>query len=683
MRGLASSLAVGLSLAACAPTAPARLGIVSPAASAPGGSAGPYAAEERRSAGIRGMHAEPALAGADGRGVDVAVIDTGIDPNHRELRGNLHPASRDVVGSELLGPNGHGTHIAGIIAAARDGRSISGIAPGARLLALRADARDAGCRQGGCYFRDGDLARAVDAARLAGADVINLSLGKPTPVSAELTAAIRRAALSGALVVAAAGNGDSTMVSWPARLATGKGFAGRMLAVGAVDRQDRLWAFSNRPGETALAGHFLVAPGVDILSTVPGGFARASGTSMAAAHVSGAAALLKSLFPELSMARISRLLLETGRDLGAEGIDPVFGAGAVDLAAAIAPRGRLRSAGGIDFASSALAAGQAFGDGAGRALARDVGAHDGWGRAYSLHLGEAVAAPLAADPLAAWLRQPPAQWRGGELSGAALSVSGENGEAEAWRLSGMAGLAELALARGIGDPFAAGGPFLQADPVLGLVGDATAASLALPLGDPGRVRLLTLTDGDRRLDRLRLDGRWADLGATLTFDRLDEAAGPLGSEGRGALAMGGATTHLLGVGLRWQATSRLELAAAATAGLTRVAGSEAIDGWSPLVSTAWSLDAVAADMLVAGDSLGLRLGQPLRVERAKARLRLDGDDAVDLVPSGRELDLELAWRAGWSADTDLALSLLLAYDAGHASGQGLDGGFGLRLRRQF
>jgi hypothetical protein len=685
LRRLGLWLAVGLWFAACAPLRTTGLPVAQLAApSSAHYPTDPFAAERQRSAGVRGMRAEPALAKARGRGVDVAIIDTGIDASHRELRGRIHPASRDVVGHSLLGPNGHGTHIAGIIGAARDGRSIAGIAPEARLLALRADARDAGCREGGCYFRDDHLARAVDAATAAGVEVINLSLGKATPLSAELTRSLRRAVLSGALVVAAAGNGDSTAVSWPARLATGKGFAGRMLAVGAVDRSDRLWAYSNRPGETPLADRFVVAPGVDILSTVPGGFARASGTSMAAAHVSGAAALLKSLFPSLSMARIARLLVESSRDLGAEGVDPVFGAGAVDIAAAIAPRGSLRTDTGVSLTGAALIAGPAFGNGPQRALGRTVAASDGWGRAYRLRLGDAVATPALADPIAAWLQPPAADWRGGELPGLAFDARlGEAGEPEAWRLTGEVGPAALAVARGLGDPSAEAGLFLQGDPVLALFGNATAAAMTLPVADHASLRLLATTETHRRLTRLALDGRWAGFGTTLTLDHLVESDGPLGSDGDGALAPGRATSHLLGAETRWPVLARLELAASMTLASTEVADSAAIGGWSRIASTAWSLGAITTGVLIDGDRLGLRLGQPLRVERASAQLRLEGHERLDLAPSGRELDLELAWRAALAEDMSLAVSLLLAHQAGHDAERTLDGGIGLRLSGRF
>ncbi|HMR32471.1 MAG TPA: S8 family peptidase [Geminicoccaceae bacterium] len=676
-------VAAGLSLAACAPGRQTALPLVAPAAAPAADRAARLAAERRRSTGLLDMHVAPALAKTAGKGVDVAVIDTGIDARHVEFRGRIHPLSGDIAGGSLLGPSGHGTHVAGIIGAARDARGMSGIAPAARLLALRADARDAACPDGGCSFRDADLARAVDQARLARVEVINLSLSKPEPLEPVLTAALRRAALSGALIVVAAGNGDSAEATWPARLATVKGLAGRLLVVGAVDRKDALWAYSNRPGDPALARQFVVAPGVDVLSTLPGGkYGRASGTSMAAAQASGAAALLKSLFPELPMWRIARLLRTTARDLGEPGTDAVFGAGAIDLAAAIAPQGGLRSDTGVALAGSSFMAGAAFGDGPSRALGRNVSARDRLGRAYTVGMDDAVAAAGIADPVGAWLRQPERVWRGGELPGAGFGAAfDDDGEAEAWQVAGTAGPAGWMLGRGLGVASDGPGLFLAGDSIAALVDDPTTFGLDFAVAEHWSLQLRHAPARDQSLQRVGLEGRWQDLVAGLTLDRLSESDGPLGSRGEGALATGEAVSHLAGLSLRWQPRPAVQLGLSGTIGSTEVDGGPA--RWGNIASTAWSLHAVLSGALLEDDRLGLRLGQPLRVEHGSARFRLDGGDAVDLAPSGREIDLELAWEAAIADGTGLAASLLLAHEAGHDEGRLIDGGLGLRLRHRF
>lgn len=685
MARLGFIVAAGLSLAACAPARQAALPLAPSATMPVPDRAARLAAERRRSTGLLDMRVEPALAKAAGRGVDVAVIDTGIDARHVEFRGRIHPLSRDMVGDSLLGPSGHGTHVAGIIGAARDARGMSGIAPRARLLALRADARDAACPNGGSSFRDADLARAVDAARLAGVEVINLSLSKPEPLEPVLTAALRRAALSGALIVTAAGNGDSAEASWPTRLASIKGFAGRLLAVGAIDRKDRLWAYSNRPGDMTLARQFVVAPGVDILSTLPNGqFGRASGTSMAAAQVSGAAALLKSLFPELPMWRIAKLLRASARDLGTPGTDRVFGAGAIDLAAAIAPLGALRTSSGVALAGSAFVAGAAFGDGPSRALGGGVQAHDRLDRAYMVRMDDAVAPAVAADPIAAWLRQPERVWRGGALPGGSVAAAFDTqGEAEAWQVAGSAGPAGWMLTRGLGLQSEDAGPFLATDATASLVDDPTVLGLELPLEAGWRLGFRHAAGRDQTLDRIGLEAERETLAGSLTLDRLVEADGPLGSRGEGALAVGGAVSHMAGLGLRWQPWPAFELGFSGSLGATEVEEGAAGSGWKTIASTAWSIHALMSGVLAERDSLGLRLSQPLRVERGSARFRLDGREEADLAPSGREIDLELAWQAALDGSTGLAAFLLLAHEAGHDAGRFLDGGLGLRLTRRF
>jgi len=236
--------------------------------------------------------------GATGKGVTIAVVDTGIDYNHLEFEGRIR-AGYDFVDGDSIAEdsNGHGTHVAGTIAAAKDGRGMTGVAHDAKIMPIRVfDENGAG------YLSD--VIRGVRWATNNGADVINLSLGG-TGYSQAMADAIRHASSRGTVVVMAAGNEGGASPEYPAAHAIDHG-----IAVGAVQRDGRLANFSNRAGSQLL--DYVTAPGVGITSTLPGNrYGRYSGTSMAAPHVAGVAGLLKSQNNRLSSSAIEDLITGT------------------------------------------------------------------------------------------------------------------------------------------------------------------------------------------------------------------------------------------------------------------------------------------------------------------------------------------------------------------------------------
>ena len=246
---------------------------------------------------------------ARGNRVLVAVIDSGIDPDHPELQGTIadmfDPAGGD--GS----PHSHGTSIAGaIVAQAR----LTGVAPRARILAVRAFDPAAASAEGTTF----NILKGLEWATQKGARVINMSFAGPQdPILARmLTAAGKR----GIVLIAAAGNaGPKSPPLFPAS-------DPNVIAVTATDAQDRLFQGSNRGHHVAVA-----APGVRLLLPTPGGnYDITTGTSFAAAHVSGIAALILEREPGLSPDSVRRVLLSTARDLGPRGRDKDFGAGLAD-----------------------------------------------------------------------------------------------------------------------------------------------------------------------------------------------------------------------------------------------------------------------------------------------------------------------------------------------------------------
>jgi type VII secretion-associated serine protease mycosin len=277
--------------------------------------------------GIFAIGADHAWATTTGRGVIVAVVDSGSGP-HPDLAENLLPG-RSILGTvetqdgRDIDASGHGTHVAGIIAAvANNGIGGSGVAPNAKILPIQVldqagqgDARD--------------VAAGVRFAADNGARVINLSLGGATE-SSSLTQAITYANDKGVLVVAAAGNGGAAdKPKWPASLDL-------TLAVTAVDQANNATSFDQRGDYIDLS-----APGANIVSTAKGDYVTLSGTSMAAGFVAGAAALLFAAEPRVTNAQVRDILLRTATDIGEPGRDVTFGAGLINMVAALAELQRM------------------------------------------------------------------------------------------------------------------------------------------------------------------------------------------------------------------------------------------------------------------------------------------------------------------------------------------------------
>jgi hypothetical protein len=260
----------------------------------------------------------------------VAVLDTGVDASDRDLRGVVVTrAARSFVRGVARGagdPEGHGTHVAGIIAA-RVGNGVGGAGvAAARIIPVTiADADGA--------TTPGALARGVRYAASRRARVINISFGGRGYSRVEQNA-IDAAVRAGALVVVAAGNGGG--------VAGGPEYPGayrQVLTVAAVGRTGRALPISERGPQVAIA-----APGSNIASvpprSLPGvaatGLVARTGTSRAAAIVSGAAARRSALHPRWSAPRVRAVLLATARDVPPAGPDASTGAGVLDLAAALA-----------------------------------------------------------------------------------------------------------------------------------------------------------------------------------------------------------------------------------------------------------------------------------------------------------------------------------------------------------
>lgn len=258
--------------------------------------------------------------GATGQGITIAVIDTGVDINHPDLKDKIVPGYNAITASTDLKSvrdnNGHGTHVAGIAAAARNGEGVVGVAYDAKIMPIKAMDR---------YGEGTDdvIADGIVWAADHGAKIINLSLGSDAQEEI-LKEAISYARARGSLIVAAAGNlqgdGSGTAgIDYPAADPD-------VIAVTATDQNDKVAGFSKTGPQAVLA-----APGVNILSDYwsanRSGYAYSDGTSMAAPLVAGAAALVWSQHPDWSAEQVRAVLESSAEDLGTSGRDEAYGYG--------------------------------------------------------------------------------------------------------------------------------------------------------------------------------------------------------------------------------------------------------------------------------------------------------------------------------------------------------------------
>lgn len=293
-----------------------------------------YEEEFKRNWGIRASGAGAAYAlGATGRGVKVAIIDTGMEAATPDVLRNVSPNSIDLISErarDRVRP--HGANIAAALAAARDGTGLVGIAPEATVLSIRAD-MDLPCHRGECILSGLHIAEGLDYAVAQGARVVILSLAGDKPLPS-LEPALLRATQAGVVVVAASGNQGRHEAGWPARYAADPRFEGMVLAVGASTRGGKFARYSNRAGKARSA--YLVAPGDNlIVDCGDGRCRRVSGTSFATAYVAGGIALMLEAFPQMDGRKAAQLLLKTARDIGTRGPDSTFGLGHVNIAKAI------------------------------------------------------------------------------------------------------------------------------------------------------------------------------------------------------------------------------------------------------------------------------------------------------------------------------------------------------------
>jgi len=692
--------------------------------------------------------------GATGAGVTVAVIDTGIDPAHIELAANISPNSVDIVrGGAITDEDGHGTHVAGIVAAEKNGIANHGIAYDATILAIRADTRitdpiicgdTAPCS----VFSEADIAAALNYAAANSANVINLSLGGPTPFGTSLEQALIDAMTAGAIIVAATGNETALQPGYPAAYAGDAtvNARGQMIAVGAVDETGTEAAFSNDCG--IAMNYCLVAPGVNIISDYPGDMiAVMSGTSQAAPLVSGGAALLIDLWPTLAPSEVVQIMLTTATDLGAPGVDTVYGHGMLNLSAAILPAGMLEvpltplaDGDGVTLNGTTMSLGSAFGDALrNTALLSETFALDDYDRNYGVNLNEFIAHPSRGFGLEALLGDGSLETVNAELPNGmkvAMGVSDKEktGSAADWvgmaaedgeeqKLHGMSleienspgtnvrfgyGMAPEQQMAGLTASEPAGLFWMPGDLLgaqYGLVGAGTGVSLSRLLGDSS-ILSLGWVDQEEDTDMLGTDAKIGEVTLARRFDNgtigylgystVDEQGGFLGSSSAGGFSVDGADTQFYSLGGRYPLSAGLEVIGNYTLGEAsmRADGSSLLSEWRDIRAEAFGVGLVKNGVLGSEDRIGLLAGQPLRVSSGEATVTAPVDYLIDktvvqdservsMVPSGREIDLQLAYDTPLGSSATISGWMMMQLEPGHVAEADPAYGVGLRFNAKF
>lgn len=675
--------------------------------------------------------------GATGQGIKVGIVDSGLNANLSEFVGRIDPASGDVAGTRGLGDEtGHGTAVTAVAAAARDNQNTMGVAFNATIVSERADQPGSCTSSSGCKFNDSAIAAGIDAARVAGVKVINLSLGGSTPGSALITA-MQRAVNAGIVMVIAAGN-DASANPDPFALIPAQDFPGSVIIAGSVGVANGTGAdtstistFSDRAGTGA--AYYLTAVGYnDRAPDQTGAQYLWSGTSFSAPTIAGAVALMAQAFPNLSGKQIVSILFQTADDLGAPGVDSIYGNGRLDLQRAFAPIGTTSLAGSqIPVSASNLPA--AAGDASVKGQSLGAIILDRYNRAYAMNLAATLHQADIDHPLSRAL-QNDVRVSGsafGPIS-VAMSVNQRHDLAQAFlleptnigpndmrqsRLIAGAAVAHLdhqtAVAFGIAEGAkemerqltgANAGAFLIAPDIADTPGFAAKRNSSMAIrrelrgfgisisGEAGNVPQqikTSATASGYRLSAVTLDKSLGRSWLSMGYSRLDEKQTLLGGRMSPFLGGGGSSTFFIDAELRNDFGGGWTGTLAGRRGWTVFGGGRFQTG-------SYSFDITKSKVLWPDDRIGLRIAQPLRIEHGGFQMMLPtswnyvtttADEtlaSMSMSPSGREVDGELSYESslfdgsGW-----LSGNLYLRSDPGHIAAMPTDVGAALRFSLKF
>lgn len=636
-----------------------------------------------------------------GKGIRVGVIDNGI-ASHPDLNVVASFKFNDVAGTDRT----HGTPVAGIIAARKNDSGTHGVAFNADLVDLSADS-------GNGSFWTNDTAAAIRAAAgldstrpNAKVDVINMSLGGSSISQSQLQA-MRDAASVGVLMAISTGNSGGSQPLYPARHVTDSQVRGYAIAVGALDPSDTSntprASFSNACGDAM--DYCLFAPGVLVQTTSAlGGTQNFSGTSAAAPYVSGALAVTLAAFPTRAPNQIVERILATADDLGAPGVDAIYGHGALNLGAALSPVGPLSipiSSGQTSTNTrvssvGTLSTGTAFGTLAASGALKDVMLYDSMRFPFILDLSGMVTSTAAVQRnVASYLQTDPKSKRDNtstmNLFGLQSQISfgfAEQGDSSLGRnvdLQGLIDPAQLPLsfstvASPVENSFTTrnslGASFALSANLQASISFQSNSHVDQPANefDPTAINH-TLVNTEKAYSRAGITYDFAGATIMVGAGLLDEQDGLLNSKGTGALQLAeSAQSAFTEVGIKYALTQNVTVFGTYTQGWINphLAESSIWRGATDLTANAISVGANVTSLFVANDKLTLVVGQPLRVNSGTGVVEVATGETADgrvittertfgLAPSGQEISIQAgygvnitdAWSLGFGVFTRL------------------------------
>jgi hypothetical protein len=709
--------------------------------------------EEKNSKAVYQVKAPAVHAlGITGAGVTAAILDSGVLTSHKEFGGRLLTGYNAFDGSTNVNDaHGHGTHVTGLVGAGKDNPGTSGmlgVAYEANLLPIKV-LGDSGSGTGTSIARGISYAVSQrNSSTLPAAHkpfVMNLSLGVYTLLTAVETP-LKNAVSSGMVVVAAAGNSGKAAPAWPARYAKETWANGQIVAVGAVDANNIITSWSDRAGDAK--DFYLVAPGVNVYSTYKnGGYVGMNGTSMAAPTVTGAVALVKSGWPYLTAPQVTSILFASATDLGAAGVDAVYGRGLLNLERALEPIGQIAAPTTegttvvIDD-SATVKTSPAKGKSVKKAASSGklkFAAFDSYGRDFQVDLASNVRSSTSPHSLTGMLsafdsaleqrylrdgsqlriayRSEMTRLSLGEESGFgagkqgfAVSSFDSAGRELLFGLSGM-GTNAFGLAGELANRDVLSAPQLG-NPYFALAQQYTHAGVGLPLHGGLRVKVGMLVsdprvsvDGVPQISERRqsmtlgevskqfASGLW-----TVGVGRLQENDSVLGTTQTGALGFAGGTgTTVANLGVAFFPSDRVQLGAQISVGYTdSVANNSAslVTGYSGSRSDAFSLFASLKEPFSRGDRLSLTVAQPMRTASGDMNMvlpvRADANGApvlesrsLSLQPDGREIRADLLYMSRINRHANSFVGVTLRHQPDHDAAASAQATLGVGIRAVF
>ena len=681
-------------------------------------------AEFRSSSAAIGSNAIGAWQqGATGKGVTIGFVDTGLVPTLSDFSGRIHAASRDVAGDRPMSDvYGHGTAVAGIAAAARDSAGMQGIAFESTIFMAKADQ---GCPTN-CTFSHSAIADGIDAARTAGAKVINLSIGGDG--SGEIWEAATRAFNAGIIIVVGAGNSGSSPSALASHLASMA--PSQVIIVGGlgVSNPDGSINYDVRSIYTALAGSsqnsFLAAPGWLNSATyfLGDGIDKLSGTSFATPVVSGAVALIAQAFPMLTAKQIVLLLNLTADDLGATGTDTTFGRGRLNIGQAFEPVGATRMASSLIPVPETIGALPAAAGDAARLGSLMLTVLDDFNRPFDFDLAARLQESSAAGPLARSLvtGQRTSTFSNGHTALAfTVDETGMRGmvskksdlslQEQQSRLLAALAVSKISPSTTVAFGFGSGTSTLRAHVTRPkdngfMLSNGASTKLGFDVRNPGSAMLAKKHGGwtisvagehgrVRSTERLQFAAGYSLIELSVDravargymrmgLSRVDESRTALGGWINSVFAKPGSRTWITDAEFEQKLGRGWSLGGAFRLGRTAFANGQ-------FDTSAFSFDVAKADVFGRGDTLAIRLSQPPRIERGSIGIVLpvswdyeshESTSAMrqlTLAPSGRELSVEAGYLlnlpGGW-----LSLNAYGRRNPGHVKKSGGDLGLAIR-----